>query len=100
MPAVSSRPEDSDPNYTLNREEPDIARYIDYGSSPRGSLAFLEAAKAGALLAGRDHVLPEDIKAMRHPVLRHRIVLTFEAIAEQVHPETIIDAVFDAVPTP
>ncbi|CEG94307.1 AAA family ATPase [Propionibacterium freudenreichii] len=78
----------------------DIARYIDYGSSPRGSLAFLEAAKAGALLAGRDHVLPEDIKAMRHPVLRHRIVLTFEAIAEQVHPETIIDAVFDAVPTP
>ena len=53
-----------------------------------------------ALLEGRDHVIPEDVKELRHAVLRHRIILNFEAIADGVEPETIIDAIFDAVKAP
>lgn len=78
----------------------DQARWIEYGSSPRGAIAFLLAARAAALLAGRDHVLPDDIVGMRHAVLRHRLVLTFEALAERIAPDTLIDAIFKAVPTP
>jgi MoxR-like ATPase len=78
----------------------DLAGCIEYGASPRASIAFSKAARALALLAGRDHVLPDDVKALRHAVLRHRIILNFEAIADDVVPETIIDAVFDAVQAP
>ena len=78
----------------------DQARYIEFGSSPRGVIGFLLAARAAALLEGRDHVLPEDIKRWRYPVLRHRLILTFEAVAERVRAEDLIDAVFDVVPTP
>jgi MoxR-like ATPase len=79
---------------------PDLASCIEFGASPRASIAFSRASRALALLAGRDHVLPEDVKALRHVVLRHRIILGFEAIADDVVPETIIDAVFDAVQAP
>jgi MoxR-like ATPase len=78
----------------------DLAGCIEYGASPRASIAFSKAARALALLAGRDHVIPDDVKALRHVVLRHRIILNFEAIADDVVPETIIDAVFDAVQAP
>jgi MoxR-like ATPase len=78
----------------------ELAGCIEYGASPRASIAFSKAARALALLAGRDHVLPDDVKALRHAVLRHRIILNFEAIADDVVPETIIDAVFDAVQAP
>ena len=76
------------------------ARWIEHGSSPRGAIAFLLAAKASALLDGRDHVIPDDVTGMRHPVLRHRLLLSFEALAERVAPESLIDDVFAAVPTP
>ncbi len=76
------------------------ARWIEYGASPRGAIAFLQVARSNALLAGRNHVVPEDVVSMRHSILRHRLVLTFEAMAEQVRPDDLIDAVFDAVPTP
>lgn len=76
------------------------ARWIEYGASPRGSIALLQVARALALMAGRDHVVPDDVVALRHAVLRHRIVLTFEAAAERIQPESIVDAVFAAVPTP
>lgn len=79
---------------------PDLAKYIQYGGSPRASIAFQQVAKAVALLEGRDYVIPEDVKKMRYSVLRHRIILNFEAVADQVHPEAIIDAIFNAVPTP
>ena len=59
---------------------PELARYVEFGASPRGSIAFTQAARARAILAGRDHVVPEDIKALAHRVLRHRVVLGFEAI--------------------
>jgi MoxR-like ATPase len=78
----------------------DLANSIEYGASPRASIAFSKAARALALLNGRDHVIPDDVKSLRHVVLRHRIILNFEAIADNIVPETIIDAVFDAVQTP
>ena len=79
---------------------PKLASYIEYGASPRASIAFSTVARALAILAGRDHVIPEDVKGYRHQVLRHRIILNFEAAADDVSPETIIDAVFGAVQAP
>jgi len=78
----------------------DLANCIEFGASPRASIAFSKAARALALLDGRDHVIPEDVKTLRHVVLRHRIILNFEAIADEVKPETIIDAIFDSVQAP
>jgi len=77
-----------------------LGGYIKYGASPRGTIAFLQASRALALLQGRTHVLPEDVRNLRHLVLRHRVLVTFEAEAEGVRSEDIIDAVFGAVPTP
>ena len=79
---------------------PELARYVEFGASPRGSIAFTQAARARALLAGRDHVVPEDIKALAHRVLRHRVVLGFEAIAENTRVETVVDALVATVRTP
>ena len=76
------------------------ARYIKYGASPRASIAFLQASRALALQSARTHVLPEDVTALRHLVLRHRVLLTFEAEAEGIRSEEIIDEIFAAVPTP
>ncbi|WP_423924221.1 AAA family ATPase [Frigoribacterium sp. 2-23] len=77
-----------------------LADYIDFGASPRASIAFTQAARALALLHGRDYVIPEDVKHLRHGVLRHRIILNYEAAADDVKVETIIDAIFGAVQTP
>lgn len=79
---------------------PEMARYIQYGVSPRASITFQQVAKALALINDRDYVIPEDIKQLRHGVLRHRIILNFEAIADQVHPEAIIDTIFNNVTAP
>lgn len=79
---------------------PELAACIEYGASPRASIAFSRAARALALIEGRNHVIPEDVKALRHVILRHRIILNFEAIADNVKPETVIDAVFAAIPAP
>ncbi len=78
----------------------DYAKYIQYGGSPRASIAFQQVAKALAIINGRNYVIPEDVKELRHSVLRHRIILNFEAIADQIHPEAIIDAIFGAVTAP
>ncbi|MDR1633725.1 MAG: MoxR family ATPase [Bifidobacteriaceae bacterium] len=78
----------------------DLGRYVEFGASPRASLAFQAAGRAIALLSGRDHVVPEDIKYLRHQVLRHRLILTYEAVADSVRPESVIDAIFAATPTP
>jgi MoxR-like ATPase len=79
---------------------PELASSIEYGASPRASIAFARAARALALIEGRDHVIPDDVKTLRHVILRHRIILGFEAIAEDIRPETLIDAVFAAIPSP
>lgn len=77
-----------------------LAEYISLGSSTRGSIAFLECSKAVALLNGRTHVIPEDIKSLRYSILRHRISLNFSAIADNIPVEQIIDSLVGAIPTP
>jgi MoxR-like ATPase len=79
---------------------PNLTNQISYGASPRGSLAFLEGAKAFALLNGRDHVIPEDIKGIRYEILRHRLLLSYEAQADGLTPEAVIDQIFQAVRVP
>jgi len=77
-----------------------LAGYIEYGASPRGSLSFAQASRALALVQGRDWVIPEDVKDLRHAILRHRLILGYEAEADGVTSEEIIDAIFAAVRTP
>ncbi|NYG58120.1 MoxR-like ATPase [Nocardioides daedukensis] len=79
---------------------PELGRFVEIGASPRGTIAFYQVARSLAIIAGRNHVIPEDVRHLRHSILRHRIHLTFEALAERVKPETIVDAVFAAVPAP
>lgn len=74
-----------------------LARLVDYGASPRATIAFCRAA---AVLHGRGHVVPEDIAHLAHRVLRHRIILGFQAASEQVTPDVVVDAVLDAVRVP
>ena len=79
---------------------PELSRYVRMGASPRASIAFLKIAKAIALMNGRTYVIPDDVKLLRHQVLRHRIALNYSAVADGVSVETIIDAIVDAVQTP
>jgi MoxR-like ATPase len=79
---------------------PQLARLIEYGASPRATIAFCESARALAVLSGRNHVIPEDIKRLAHRVLRHRLILGFEAANAKVTPETVIDAVLQTVRVP
>lgn len=79
---------------------PELARLVEVGASPRASINFRRGARALAVLHGRDHVIPEDVRRIAHRVLRHRVVLGFEADAEQIRPEQVIDAIFASVRTP
>jgi MoxR-like ATPase len=80
--------------------DPELAAYVEYGASPRGAIALQQIGRAFALMNGRTYVVPEDLRALRHAVLRHRLHLGFQAIADDVKVESIIDAIFAAVPTP
>ena len=82
------------------RPIPGFDRHVRVGASPRGGIALMRVGQALAVLAGRAFVVPDDIKAVRYSVLRHRLVRTFDALAHNVPPEQLVDAVFDAVPTP
>jgi MoxR-like ATPase len=73
---------------------------IAYGASPRATLAFSEAARAMAFLRGRGYVVPEDVKEIAKDVLRHRILLTYEAEAENVTTETVVERVLERVEVP
>ncbi len=86
--------------YPKNYIDKNLAEYINLGSSTRGTIAFMQCAKALALINGRTHVIPEDIVELKYSVLRHRISLNFSAIADNVTVEQIIDAIFGAVNTP
>ncbi len=77
-----------------------LAQYVEMGASTRAAIAFMEVAKAVALLNGRSYCTPDDVKAMRYSVLGHRIMLNYAAIADGVKEETIIDAIIGAVHTP
>lgn len=73
---------------------------LELGASPRGATALLGTAKAWAWLNGRDHVVPDDVKAMARPTLRHRLRLRPEAELEGVGVDPVLDTVLATVPTP
>jgi len=78
----------------------ELARWINFGASPRGTIALDRCARAHAWLSDRDYVAPEDVQTMAYDVLRHRILLTFEAEAEGVTPDDIIQSLISLVPAP
>ena len=73
---------------------------ILYGASPRASLALVRAARARAFLEGRGFVTPQDVKAIGMPILRHRVIPTYEAEAEEMSSEDLLKQIFDHVPVP
>jgi len=82
------------------RYGPELKRWIAWGGSPRATIALDRCARAHAWLAGRDYVLPEDVHGIVHEVLRHRVLLSYEAEAEAVRPDQVIDRLLDIVPLP
>jgi MoxR-like ATPase len=78
----------------------DLKRYINYGASPRASIALVTGARALAFLHGRDYALPDDVAELASDVLRHRIVLSYEALADDISTDLIITKVLAAVPAP
>ncbi len=78
----------------------DIARYISFGASPRAGIALLQCAKVAALFAGRSFVLPEDVQSVCKPVLRHRLVLNYEASADSVTADELISKIVELMPVP
>jgi len=79
---------------------PGLARLIQYGASPRASLGLVRAVRALALLRGRDYALPQDMQDIAPDVLRHRLVLSYDALADEVAPEEIVERVLAGVPQP
>jgi MoxR-like ATPase len=79
---------------------PDLQGYLAYGASPRGSINLVAAARALAVLRGRSYALPQDVQELARDVLRHRLVLTYQALAEQVTPDSVLTAVLAAIPPP
>ncbi|MEZ0342835.1 AAA family ATPase [Mycobacterium sp. pV006] len=77
-----------------------VARLVDYGASPRATIALCTAARALAVLAGRNHVLPSDVADVAHRVLQHRLILGFEAAGAGVTADVVIDAALRAVRVP
>jgi MoxR-like ATPase len=78
----------------------DLAKYITCGASTRASIAFMEASKALALIKGKTYVSPDEVKELRYSILRHRITLSFEAMADEIQIETIIDAIVSSIKVP
>jgi MoxR-like ATPase len=78
----------------------DIAPYVQYGASPRATIFLTRAAKGQALLEGRGYVTPHDVKSIGPDVLRHRLIVTYEAEAEDVSAEKLLQTVFDQLPVP
>ncbi len=83
-----------------DREKADFVRFIEYGGSPRASIYLFRCAKVKALLDGRAFVIPEDVKALAPAVLRHRIILTYEAEAEDLSTDQIISEILKSVDVP
>ena len=84
----------------FSKANDDIIRYITYGVSPRAGIALLQCAKVNALFQGRSFVLPEDIKAVAPNVLRHRLILSYEASASGITADDIIAKILDFMPLP
>jgi MoxR-like ATPase len=86
---------------TATRQRPpEIKDYVAYGASPRGPISLVQSARALALVRGRDYVVPDDLAALAKDALRHRLVLTYQALAEEVSADSVLDAVLASVPVP
>lgn len=79
---------------------PEFKSMIQFGGSPRASIALTLAAKAWAFLSGRSYVVPQDVKSIAPDILRHRVILTYEAEAEELTSETVVQKVLETVPVP
>jgi MoxR-like ATPase len=79
---------------------PDLEQYIEFGASPRGPIGMIQSARALALLRGRRHVLAQDVRDLAPDVLRHRLVLSYDALGDGIEPDNILDSVLAAVPMP
>jgi MoxR-like ATPase len=79
---------------------PDVARLIQYGASPRASLGIVRATRALALLRGRDYALPQDLQDIAPDILRHRLVLSYDALADDISADRVVDRVLATVPLP
>ncbi|MGD2110519.1 MAG: MoxR family ATPase [Phycisphaerae bacterium] len=79
---------------------PDLENLIEYGGSPRASIALTMAAKAHAFMQGRGYVTPQDVKSIGMDVLRHRVILSYEAEAQDMGPEDVLQKVFDTIRVP
>jgi MoxR-like ATPase len=78
----------------------DLAPYIQFGASPRATIFLTRAAKGQAFLAGRGYVTPQDVKSIGHDVLRHRVTITYEAEAEEITPEVLLQRILDHLKVP
>jgi MoxR-like ATPase len=78
----------------------EIADYVSFGASPRGPISLVSAGRALALIRGRDYVVPADLDALVRDAFRHRLVLSYRALAEEVQPDAILEQVLGAVPMP
>jgi MoxR-like ATPase len=78
----------------------DIAAFVEYGASPRGSIGLVHAARVLALLRGRGHVIAEDVRDLAPDVLRHRIVLSYDALSDGISADDLLDRVLEVVPRP
>jgi MoxR-like ATPase len=78
----------------------DIADYVSFGASPRGPISLVAAGRALALIRGRDYVVPADLESLVRDAFRHRLVLSYRALAEEVAPDAILDSVLAAVQMP
>ena len=78
----------------------DVASWLSYGASPRASLGMIAAARALALVRGRDFVVPQDVIDVAADVLRHRLVLSYDALADGVQVETILSRLLQTIPLP
>jgi MoxR-like ATPase len=79
---------------------PELARYLSFGASPRASINLVLAGKALAFLRGRDFARPQDVRALARDVMRHRLVLSYEALAEGIGPDDLLGAILEAVTMP
>ena len=83
-----------------NKHINNYSRYIEFGASPRATVYLFRCAKVNALFDGRSYVVPEDVKAVTHEILRHRIVLSYEAESDELLPDDIIKNILSTVPVP
>jgi MoxR-like ATPase len=78
----------------------DIAKYLTFGASPRATIGLIEGARALAFMRGRGYALPEDMTGLVADVLRHRLVLSYEALAEGIDADTVVQRVMRKIPVP